>query len=505
MCGIVGFITNATKVSEMDRSRFLKQALIIDTLRGDDSTGVFGVGHEPMFDDGSAYWFKQLGGGEAFTDTKEYWENFVDVSNYRCVVGHNRAATIGGVTADTAHPFQEGPITLVHNGTLTSTHGMPNPMAGLPDVEVDSHAICHNLALHSVDEVVSTLHGAFALVWHDARDDSVNIVRNSKRPLHFGMNKQGNTLYFMSEGEMLSLLDTRIRLGISSIYYPSEGQYLKWLSNTPLDRPITRELDLYEDTWYTTYNTNRYGGYGGAYNTGYGADGYSGYDWDEEDDDDPLGKQLAHNEKDDWIFVGGRKKEVPMLIQEGLLSHDVVVEDRWEFTPSQLGMNPQDTDRMYVHGEIHGLGKGVIYSISPGTANQTGTGSCWTVRIIGMKLDTNGEPWFICRLVSTFVNPKTISNHVVRTTQKDDEDTPVDAGVPFDDEIPFGKSAIAYDAVPGPGGILLNEHDFYREVADGCVMCTKPISIRDSYDLIWTGEGAICPNCDDRLYESIEK
>ena len=95
MCGIVGWITNESKVGEMDRSKFLKQALIIDTLRGDDSTGVFAVGHEKMFDDGTAYWIKQLGGGFEFTESKEYWENFVDVSGYRCVVGHNRAATMG--------------------------------------------------------------------------------------------------------------------------------------------------------------------------------------------------------------------------------------------------------------------------------------------------------------------------------------------------------------------------------------------------------------------------
>jgi hypothetical protein len=486
MCGIVGFITNESKKGETDRARFLKQGLIIDTLRGDDSTGVFGVGHEPLFDDGTAYWFKQLGGGEGFTDAKEYWENFADVSPYRAVVGHNRAATMGSVDTKSAHPFQEGPITLVHNGTLTSTFSLPKSLGMLKDVQVDSHAICHNLVEHDVEEVVRSLQGAFALVWHDARDNSVNIIRNDKRPLHFGMDKAGDTLYFMSEGEMLALLDRRIKLGIGSIYYPGEGVYLKWLPDTPLDRPITKELELYEDNYWSRFNTTGANSKYGGYSVSYG-------DWDD-DEEEVYPKATAHPERDDWIMVGGRKKAVPMLIQETIMEYDVVVEDRWEFSILSYGLNPQDTDRMYVTGDVKGLGKGIIYSISPDTVNRTGTGKTnWTVRIIGVKVDAQGEPWFICRLVSTFVLLAAISlNDVVRTTRK--EDTPG-----WDDDIPFND----HDGfVPGPGGVRISEHDFFHEVADGCVMCQKPIGIRDAFDLIWVSEGAICPNCDDRLYVS---
>ena len=79
MCGIVGYITTESKLGEMDRSRFLRQALIVDTLRGDDSTGVFSVPFEPAKDDGTAFWIKQVGPGSALVDCKEYWENFADV------------------------------------------------------------------------------------------------------------------------------------------------------------------------------------------------------------------------------------------------------------------------------------------------------------------------------------------------------------------------------------------------------------------------------------------
>ena len=52
----------------------------------------------------------------------EYKKMFPDgFGGYRAVVGHNRSATRGGITTETAHQFQEGPITIVHNGTLIDT------------------------------------------------------------------------------------------------------------------------------------------------------------------------------------------------------------------------------------------------------------------------------------------------------------------------------------------------------------------------------------------------
>ncbi len=416
MCGIVGYITVPGKTGVNDRSKFLRQALIIDTLRGDDSTGVFAVGHENLFEykDCSPYWLKQVGGGHDFVDTKEYWENFVDVEPYRCVVGHNRAATVGSVDADSAHPFQEGPITLVHNGTLTSTHGLPTSLHQLKEVTVDSHAICHNLALHGVEEVVKELHGAFALVWHDARDDSINVVRNSQRPLHFALDKTGKTLYFMSEGEMLSLLDGRIKLGLSSIHYPGEGVYLKWLKDTPLDQPITKELELY-DYWSgrlsAAYTTKR-GSWIDAWNgSGGGYGGYNSYDEDYYSDSwrhDLPPKSPARDPKENWVSVGGRRKEVPMLLQEKLMDEDVTVEDRFEFTPHSVGPSLRDPSRQYVIGDIPGVGNGIIYSVSANTASSQS--KRWTVRIVGVKKARDGKRWFICRLMATFVTPNQIMN-----------------------------------------------------------------------------------------------
>ena len=481
MCGIVGFITTETKVGEPDRAKFLKQALIIDTLRGDDSTGMFLVGHEPKFKDGTPYWFKQLGTGGEFVECKEYWESAYDVSPYRAAVGHNRAATVGSVDADSAHPFQEGPITLVHNGTLTTTMGLPDPMAGLRGITVDSHAICHNLANHPVEDVIAALHGAFALVWHDARDDSMNIIRNDQRPLHFGMGQHGKSLFFMSEGGMLHLLDQRLKLGIKAIYYPDEGQYLKWLPDTPLERPITKSLELYK-AWGTYRGTGGWDSYG-AYDTSGMQRTYGGHYpyYDDDEDDYPFGgstpgKPPAHLESADYIFLGGRKQAVPMLVQEAMLKHDIVTDDRLAFTPTSAGMNPHDSSRFYVTGMLEGTHKAILYNCEPGVGTRTDRD--WCVRVVGVKLSPEGEPWFICRLVSTFINPAIMTSNM-RSSSND----------------------VAYDQVPGRDGFMIPAAEWYAEVAGGCVMCTAPIGLRDSYDIVWTADGPICPNCDDRLYE----
>lgn len=476
MCGIVGFITTETKVGEIDRARFLKQALIIDTLRGDDSTGVFGVGHEPFYEDGSAYYCKQVGTGSEFVESKSYWEQMYDVSPYRSVVGHNRAATVGSVDTASAHPFQVGAITMVHNGTLTNANVLPSPMSSLDGVTVDSHAIAHNLNLHSVEDVVENLYGAFALVWHDARDDSMNVVRNSKRPLHFSMGQGGKTLFFMSEGEMLHLLDRRIKLNLKDIYYPNEGQLLKWLPDTPLVSPEVRTLDLYEDNWNSRYQASHASQMHNAASYGYGT--YDDeYAWEE---DSP--KALAPSERENHIFVGGRSQAVPMLLQEAMMQHDVVTEDRLRFTPQHRVPNPQDEARVMITGSMEGK-KAVLYSLQDGTATVDRMSSDWTVRVIAVKLSAIGEPWFICRLVSTFVNPSTLTSQF---------DTPLLVDKRGNVQMP--------NRVPGYNGELVSHADFIAQVIDGCVMCHHYIGVRDAHDLVWVGEGAICPNCDDRQY-----
>ena len=505
MCGIVGWITSERKLHESDRSKFLRQGLIIDTLRGDDSTGAFAVGHEPLFEGGEAYWAKQVGAGHAFTESTNYWESLYDTQDYRAMVGHNRAATMGKVNTSGAHPFSVGPITLVHNGTLRSTHVLPTPMhqCMVPTgdegkerkIEVDSHAIAYNLAHHDVADVIGKLRGAFALVWHDARDDSVNIIRNDERPLHMAMSKNDDTLYFMSEGAMLHMLDTRLKLGLSGIYYPKAGQLLRWLPDTPLDAPEVKNLDLDD---------------GGQYWRGQGYDRYGGYDWDDDDATDGYnglgstamsGNGLAPHASADWVFVGGRRKEVPMLIQEVMLKYDLVTEDRLHFKPLSNERNVQ-------YGLLDGKYKAMLLNSTPGTGPHADR--AWKVRPVSVQVTAAGEPLVTCKLVSTIWSGSTPTNS--------DGDTRIMGGVPYvkrnDVWVPesnvlqdaLGRSIMGYpdeeDRVRGPGGSRISCDEFKRRCVDGCIVCTSPIDVSDADDITWTADGneVLCDRCDEETY-----
>lgn len=200
MCGIIGWITSGRHNYGFKLRRdFSRQMLIADAVRGPHATGVFYA-----LENGTAPgWLKQCVPGQVFVDTEAYAKIDAAMDDYRFLVGHNRWATVGdaGLT-DNAHPFSEGPITLVHNGTLTGDGGLKTKQKDL-GVEVDSHALCHNLALHDPVEVLEGISGAFALVWFDNRDRTINLARNAQRPLWTYSAEHSDTMFFASERGMM--------------------------------------------------------------------------------------------------------------------------------------------------------------------------------------------------------------------------------------------------------------------------------------------------------------
>ena len=173
MCGIVGIISKHGSFPFFTEKLFVN-LLRGDTIRGDDSTGVFGVtknGHSDIL--------KGNTDGYLFTRTKQYQKFEKRIGHeYRIIVGHNRSATFGEVTAENAHPFREKHIVLVHNGTIHNKDQLNK------EVEVDSHAICYALAEHDPVSAMGKIDGAYALVWWDESDRSLCMARNSQRPLY---------------------------------------------------------------------------------------------------------------------------------------------------------------------------------------------------------------------------------------------------------------------------------------------------------------------------------
>lgn len=173
MCGIVGLISKKQYGFDSGLRDLFTSLLQMDTIRGADSTGAFGVDKDGQIDI-----IKGDTNGWQFTHCKKY-SNFADkiYSVYHIVIGHNRAATKGLVTPHNAHPFKEDNICLVHNGTIYNQDELDK------NTEVDSHAITKALTKSDAKTALNLIHGPFALVWFDATQKTLNLARNQERPL----------------------------------------------------------------------------------------------------------------------------------------------------------------------------------------------------------------------------------------------------------------------------------------------------------------------------------
>ncbi len=188
MCGIVGIINYDNRWQPKMREIF-QQLLLLDVVRGKDSTGVFKA------KDKTVDWRKSAVAPWDFLALKNVDEFLTGLGDYPFVVGHNRWATRGKVTDDNAHPFEEGKITLVHNGTLVSTYNLP----GHTKMEVDSQMIADSINQLGIEETSKKMNGAYALAWYDTKRKNLNLLRNAERPLYLMDIPKENMYLFGSE------------------------------------------------------------------------------------------------------------------------------------------------------------------------------------------------------------------------------------------------------------------------------------------------------------------
>lgn len=175
MCGIVGLIGDTSSIAA--RNMF-KMMLFFDTIRGKDSTGVIRVESN-----GEVSTVKDAVTAERFLEYRTV-DNFLSPRNdAAALIGHNRAATVGGVNPNNAHPFTYGDITMVHNGTLRNEHVLTK----YREFDVDSEMFTAEIDIQGLEKTISEVKGAYAIVYHDKRDNTVNILRNSERPLHMAV------------------------------------------------------------------------------------------------------------------------------------------------------------------------------------------------------------------------------------------------------------------------------------------------------------------------------
>jgi hypothetical protein len=170
--------------------------LFVNQLRGWDATGVAGVREvgTAKNKENQILTYKKALHFVDFIETKgakRFMEKFND---FYYVIGHVRASTIGRDDDMNAHPFQYGPITLCHNGTVD--RGI---LTVKTDESVDSAHIASYMAEHGEKAALEKLDGGFSLVWHNAKDDTLNFARNTRKPMAMSFIKSKNELYYGSE------------------------------------------------------------------------------------------------------------------------------------------------------------------------------------------------------------------------------------------------------------------------------------------------------------------
>lgn len=173
MCGIVGLASKNSSGFDLTGSDLFTDLLQMDSIRGKDSTGAFGVSKLGEID-----FIKGNTNAWEFTSCKNYTDFKRRIySTYQIVIGHNRAATKGAISPENAHPFKDDHIIGVHNGTIWNQEELA------VDTEVDSHAIMKALAKADAATALNLVNGPFALVWFDAKQKTLNLARNKDRPL----------------------------------------------------------------------------------------------------------------------------------------------------------------------------------------------------------------------------------------------------------------------------------------------------------------------------------
>lgn len=199
MCGLWGGISSSLATPEV---AFVEGLATLSQFRGTDSTGVVHFFRSK----GKNYYKlnKAVIDPAGFVRGKD-WEDILEDCPF-IIAGHSRDATVGKVTRSNAHPFEKGKIIGMHNGTISE-------LAPKNGETTDSEVLIQMLANYDPGDVGKFIRDldklsknpAYALVWADLRDMTLNFLRNDKRPLSL-LEGMGGCVFWSSEQRMLNFM-----------------------------------------------------------------------------------------------------------------------------------------------------------------------------------------------------------------------------------------------------------------------------------------------------------
>lgn len=203
MCGIVGTAAFASAGIFQEDVNVFTDMLIADSVRGNDGTGLMAInakGHRVIF--------KEEGNPYNIISYKSY-DQITSPSTtpyLKVLAGHNRYATTGIIKKENSHPFAQGHITLMHNGTLRNYDKFPKKF------EVDSESLAHAVSEWGLAKAVASMAGAYVVVYYDRREKTLNFARNDERPLFLGIDEKKQKIIWASEVELLDWVLARRKI-----------------------------------------------------------------------------------------------------------------------------------------------------------------------------------------------------------------------------------------------------------------------------------------------------
>jgi len=237
LCGLVGIAGDTIGVWK----DIFAELLLVDSVRGTHSTGA-GFVHRHNSEFRLA---KEPGNPFNLFDKKEY-DDCMSVNNpSRVLMGHNRFATIGEHSELNAHPFAFEHVMGAHNGTLDK-FTIPN-LHNHNHYGTDSEAIFATINEVGVADTMKLVSGAWALVWFDKRDMTLNFLRNDKRPLHYCYSEDRTTLVWGSESSMLRYVLGRRGKKVPEYFTVTPDLHYKWhvptAFNKKFDSPVRTKVE----------------------------------------------------------------------------------------------------------------------------------------------------------------------------------------------------------------------------------------------------------------------
>lgn len=227
MCGLVGLVIKGNNGGISADVDAFANMLFIDTLRGEDSTGVV------LWDkDGEAQVIKDAIPGPEMIKTKEFARlRTAFISRGKALLGHNRKKTVGKIENTTAHPFvYDDRYIFMHNGTLTNDTQLLKDLPDLldmgvkeyttPKTGVDSEILGQMLVpfgedKEKLEKQLSKVYGAYACVWLDMKEEKLYLLRNKERPLFLAKTSVG--LMYGSEPSFIYAAASRNRIKVEEL------------------------------------------------------------------------------------------------------------------------------------------------------------------------------------------------------------------------------------------------------------------------------------------------